>query len=106
MSARAGQLVSGESGCELAVRGGQVAIILLDKGASANLRKKFTDACAFHKAFLYTLEEGRLGQAIGKPERMVVAIKPGPMAERLAALFEAADHKQTAIHVESSVNPM
>jgi ribosomal protein L7Ae-like RNA K-turn-binding protein len=85
---RAGQVISGESGCEAAVRGGgKVALVLLDGGAAPNLRKRFTDACAFHRVPLYTLEAGRLGQAIGKPERMVAAIQPGTMAQRLQTLL-------------------
>ncbi len=91
LCARAGQLTSGESGCELAVRGGQAAAILLDGGASPNMLKKFSDACAFRQVPLYTLEAGRLGQAIGKPERMVAALKKGSMAERLLSLLDSQE---------------
>ena len=95
LCARARQAVSGESGCEAAVRGGGAALVLLDDGASPNLRKRFTDACAFREVPLYTLEAGRLGQAIGKPERMVVAVKPGAMAEKLQSLLSSADDRMT-----------
>ena len=91
LCARAGQTISGESGCETAVRGGKAALALLDGGAAPNLRKRFTDACAFHQVPLYTLEAGRLGQAIGKQERMVAAVKPGAMAERLQILLSAVE---------------
>ncbi|MCL2811664.1 MAG: ribosomal L7Ae/L30e/S12e/Gadd45 family protein [Clostridia bacterium] len=87
LCARAGQVVSGESGCEVAVRGGQAALVLLDGDAAPNLHKRFSDACAFRQVPLYMLEAGRLGQAIGKPERMVVAIKPGAMALKLQRLL-------------------
>jgi len=87
LCARAGQTLSGGSGCEAAVREGKAALVLLDGGAAPNLRKKFTDACAFRQVPLYTLEAGRLGQAIGKPERMVAAVKPGVMAKRLQNLL-------------------
>lgn len=89
LCARAGQAVSGEAGCEMSVRQGQAALVLLDGGASPNMRKRFLDACAFRQVPLYTLEAERLGQAIGKPERMVVAIKTGAMAERLRLLLES-----------------
>lgn len=91
LCSRAGQTISGESGCETAVRGGKAALVLLDGGAALNLRKRFTDACAFHQVQLYTLEAGRLGHAIGKPERMVVAVKPGAMAEKLKALLTSLE---------------
>jgi len=88
LCARAGQAVSGGSGCEAAVRGGQAALVLLDGGASANLRKKFADACAFRRVPLYTLEAGQLGRAIGKPGRMVAAVKPGALADTLRSLLD------------------
>jgi len=91
LCARAGQAFSGESGCEQAVRAGQAALVLLDGGASPNLHKKFADACAFRQIALYVLEAGRLGQAIGKPERMVVAVKAGAMADRLRALLDSQE---------------
>ena len=83
LCARAGRLVSGESGCESAVRAGQAALVLVDAGASENLRKKFQDACVFRRLPLYALEAGRLGQAIGKPGRMVAAVKADILADRL-----------------------
>jgi len=91
LCARAGQVVSGESGCEVAMRGGEAALVLLDDDASPNLRKRFSDACAFRQVPLYMLEAGRLGQAIGKPERMVVVIKPGAMAQKLQHLLTSAE---------------
>jgi len=87
LCARAGQVVSGEGGCEAAVRGGEAALVLLDGDAAPNLRKRFTDACAFRQVPLYMLEAGRLGQAIGKPERMVAAVKPGALAAKLQSLL-------------------
>ena len=84
---RAGQLISGESSCELAVREGKAAMVLLDDGASPNLLKKFQDACAYRNVALYLLESGCVGQAIGKPERMVVVIRKGSIAEQLLSLL-------------------
>lgn len=87
LCARAGQLSAGESTCELAVRSGKVAMVLLDMGASINTQKKFRDACAFRQVPLYMLEAERLGQAIGKPGRMVATLKQGTMAQRLTELL-------------------
>ena len=89
LCARAGQLASGESGCEAALRAGQAALVLLDAEASANTRKRFTDGCAYRQVPLYTLEAGMLGQAIGKPNRMAAAVKAGNLAGQLQAQLEA-----------------
>ena len=99
---RAGQLVSGESGCEAAVRAGQAGLVLLDAGASGNLRKKFQDACAYRRLPMCTLDAGRLGQAIGKPGRMVAAVKAGVMADRLRAMLsdEAPEDRPSGFEAE------
>ena len=87
LCARAGQLISGESACELALREGKAVLVLLDTGASANLRKKFRNACSFRGVTLHEVRAGRLGQAIGRQERMVVALPKGSIAERLSELL-------------------
>lgn len=80
---RAGQLTLGESGALLAVRGGTAAGILLDEAASANTRKRFTDACAYRNLPCYLLPADLLAQATGKPGRKVAAMKTGSLAEQL-----------------------
>lgn len=82
LAARAGQLLSGDFACEKAVRAGEAAVLLVDADASANTRKKYADACAYHKVPLYIVEAGKLGEAIGRPGRMTVAMKPGALAKK------------------------
>ncbi|MEG0766690.1 MAG: 50S ribosomal protein L7ae [Clostridia bacterium] len=89
LAARAGQLEAGDFACERVVRGGGAAMVLMDAGASANTRKKYADACVYHKVPLYIVEEGRLGHAIGKPGRMTVVVKPGTLSGKLARLLLA-----------------
>ncbi len=87
LCARARQLASGESACELALRGGKAALVLIDQAASDNTKKKFTDACAYRRVPLCMLPEDMLGQAIGKPGRMTATIPPGNLAKQLLVLL-------------------
>ena len=87
LCARAGKLVSGEEMCVKAIRKGRVMLALLDETASHNARKTITDACAAANVPLYTLPEGQLGQAIGKPNRMAVGIEDPSFAAQLIKLF-------------------
>ena len=85
---RAGELVSGEAGSLAALRGGKAALAFIDRGASANLLKRFTDACAYRNVPLTITDEGRLSSAIGKPGRMIAVIKPCGLAEKLLSSLE------------------
>ncbi len=92
---KAGQLVSGQEQCVQTIRAGQAALALLDGAASDNTKKRVTDACAAHDTPLYTLGAGALGRSIGRSERMVAALKPGGMADRLAELLnDNEDNRQ------------
>ncbi|MDR3050094.1 MAG: ribosomal L7Ae/L30e/S12e/Gadd45 family protein [Oscillospiraceae bacterium] len=87
LCARSGKLVSGESACEQALRAGGAALVLIDAGASPNTRKKFSDACAYRQVPLCPLDADRLGQAIGKPGRMTVAVGQSSLAKQLTVLL-------------------
>ncbi len=91
LCARARQMVSGESACELALKAGNAALVLIDQTASDNTKKKFTDACAYRNVPLYTLPEDMLGQAIGKSGRVTAIIQPGNLAKQLLVLLSSDD---------------
>ncbi|MBR3763120.1 MAG: ribosomal L7Ae/L30e/S12e/Gadd45 family protein [Clostridia bacterium] len=84
---RAGRITSGQEACVDLARQEQAALVLMDAGASGNTRKRITDACHSHSVPLYELTEGSLGHAIGKKGRMVVALKPDGMAQKLLTLL-------------------
>ena len=65
--------------------------VLLDGGAKGNTEKAITDACAFHKIPLVKTPEFELGDAIGKPGRMVVAVADPRFAERILQLMSAQE---------------
>lgn len=83
LSARAGQLVFGESGCVGAIRADKAALVLVDESASDNSKKRYQDACRSHGCAMVFLPEGLLSQAVGRSGRMACVCAPGPLAERL-----------------------
>lgn len=85
---RAGRVTSGQEACVDLARQEEAALVLMDAGASENTRKRITDACHSHNVPLYELTEGALGHAIGKKGRMVVALKPDGMAQKLLTLLK------------------
>ena len=86
MAMRAGQMVSGDFAVEKLLRAEGAALVLLDEGASDNARKKVSDACAHRGIPLQVLEAGLLGRAIGKPGRIVAAVKTGEMGTMMRQL--------------------
>ena len=80
---RARQLALGTDQAVKAVRGGKAAVILLDSGASDNLRKKLSDASAFHHVPLMELPEGLLDRAAGQDGKMAAAALRGTLAEQI-----------------------
>jgi len=83
LSARAGQLVFGESGCVTAIRTGKAALVLVDESASDNAKKRYQDACRSHRCDMVFLPRDLLSRAVGKSGRMACACAPGPLAQRL-----------------------
>lgn len=88
LCARAGKLISGEKACLQSIRAGGVYAVLLDAGAAGNAVKSITDACTYHKVVLLRAPEFELGDAIGKPGRMVVGITDQRFAERIIQLSQ------------------
>lgn len=86
---RAGRLVSGEKACIQAVRTGSACAVILDAAAAKNAVKAVSDACAFRDVPLLTAPAYALGDAIGKPGRMVVAVTDPSFADRILKLAEA-----------------
>ena len=85
---RAGRIISGEKACVQAVRAGGACAVVLDRAAAKNAVKAVSDACAFHQVPLVYAPENELGDAIGKPGRMVAAITDPSMADRILMLAE------------------
>lgn len=90
LCARAGKLISGEKACLQSIRSGGVYAVLLDAAAAGNAVKSISDACSYHEVPLFRTPEYELGDAIGKPGRMVVGITDPKFAERVIQLSREA----------------
>ena len=90
LCARAGKLISGEKACLQTIRSGGAYAVVLDAAAAKNAVKSITDACSHHGVTLITAPEFELGDAIGKPGRMVAAIVDQGLAERVIQLHQMA----------------
>ena len=86
LCARAGRLISGEKACLQSIRAGGVYAVILDAAAAKNAVKSMSDACSHHQVPLLRAPEMQLGDAIGKPGRMVVGITDPKFAERIIQL--------------------
>ena len=89
LACKAGRVQSGQAICDKLIKAGSAHLILIDAGASANTRKAVTDACAYYEVPLIYAPEHELGDAIGKPGRMVAAITDPSMADRILELANA-----------------
>jgi ribosomal protein L7Ae-like RNA K-turn-binding protein len=85
---RAGKIVHGEEGVLKSIRSKQARVVLIADDASESTLKKFTDKCSFYDVPLkVALSRDRLGQAIGKPERVIVAVTDPGFAKRILDLM-------------------
>jgi ribosomal protein L7Ae-like RNA K-turn-binding protein len=86
---RARKIISGEELSVKQIQCGKAKLILLSADASANTTKKITNKCNSYEV-PYKLVENRylLGQAIGKDERVVVAVLDGGFAKKMVTLLD------------------
>lgn len=84
---RAGKVITGQESCVELARAGQAALMIVDECVSENTLKRVQNTCETHQVPCFTLPDGRLGQAIGQPNRMIAAMKRDTMAEKLLQLL-------------------
>jgi len=86
---RAGTVVSGEEQVIQAVRQNKANIVILSEDASARTKKTITNKCASYKVPLRSVSDRQmLGKAIGKVERVVVAVNDKGFSDKLITLFD------------------
>jgi len=88
LAARAGRLVSGVQAVDIALRKGQCKLVVIDEDASINAKKQMEDACVHRKTPLITVSASSLGDAIGKPGRMIAAVTDDSFAGRIHQLYK------------------
>ena len=75
MAQKAGRVVSGGFAVEKLIQSGRASCVIVSGDASANTRKMFRDKCAYYEVpFAVFSTRERLGKAIGKEERVTIAL--------------------------------
>ncbi|MCM3713235.1 YlxQ family RNA-binding protein [Alkalihalobacillus oceani] len=89
LAARARKLVTGEELVLKEVRRGSVRLILLSADAAEQTKKKVLDKCSYYNVPVRLVADRRtLGQAIGKAERVVIALTDEGFAKKMTALLD------------------
>ncbi|GGK13429.1 putative ribosomal protein YlxQ [Caldalkalibacillus thermarum] len=84
LAMRAGKVISGEEQVLRTIRKQQACLVLVAADASDNTKKKIQDKVAYYKIpFLIAGDRYQLGRAIGKQERVLVAITDQGFANEL-----------------------
>ncbi|OBZ16919.1 MULTISPECIES: ribosomal L7Ae/L30e/S12e/Gadd45 family protein [Bacillales] len=86
MAMRAGKLITGDEIVLKAVRNKKVHLVILAGDASENTKKKFRDKCNTYGIQLAeAFDREQLGKAIGKPERVVLAVTDAQFGKMIAS---------------------
>lgn len=74
LAARARKIETGDSALK-AIRAKKASFVIIAEDASQNTKKKFTDKCTFYSIpYVVWNKSAALSQAIGRPNRMAIAI--------------------------------
>ncbi|MFV9509815.1 YlxQ family RNA-binding protein [Tepidibacillus sp. LV47] len=89
LAQRARKIISGEELVVNAIKDQKVFFVLLSTDASENTKKKIANKCEYYQ-IPYRIQFSRqeLGQAIGKPSRVVIGITDKGFSNRLQELTE------------------
>lgn len=89
LAMRAGKIVSGEEQVLHTVKSGKARLIFLATDAAKNTEKRMNDKCDSYQVpiFRYGTRE-ELGQAIGKPERVVIAVTDAGFTRAIQKLVQ------------------
>jgi ribosomal protein L7Ae-like RNA K-turn-binding protein len=72
---KSGNIITGESLCELNVKKHKISLLIISEDASDNTKKKFTNLCEHHGVkYIVGYKREDLSQAIGKFNRPVVGV--------------------------------
>lgn len=86
---RARKIISGEELVVKEIRKKQAKLVLLSSDASDNTSKKIRNKCEYYQVPLRIVQDRyQLGQAIGKEERVVVAVLESGFAKKLLTLLD------------------
>ncbi|MDF2924679.1 MAG: ribosomal protein L7ae [Paenibacillaceae bacterium] len=85
LAMRAGKIVMGDETVLKAVRSKEAKLVLLATDAAPNAQKKYRDKCAYYQIPLVEYgSRSELGSAVGKIDRVVLAVTDAGFADRIA----------------------
>ncbi|WP_062105039.1 YlxQ family RNA-binding protein [Bacillus niameyensis] len=86
---RARKIISGEELVLREIKNKKAKLVILSDDASFNTSKKVQDKCTYYQVpFRFVQSRVQLGHAIGKEERVVVAILEEGFAKKLTSLLD------------------
>ena len=86
---RARKIISGEELVLKEVRSGKAKLVLLSEDASVNTTKRITDKTTYYNVPMRKVENRQqLGHAIGRDERVVVAVLDVGFAKKLRSMLD------------------
>ncbi len=86
---RARKIISGEELVLKEVRSGKAKLVLLSEDASVNTTKRITDKTTYYNVPMRKVENRQqLGHAIGRDERVVVAVLDEGFAKKLRSMLD------------------
>ncbi|MFD1030968.1 YlxQ family RNA-binding protein [Metaplanococcus flavidus] len=89
LATRARMTITGEGMTINEVRSGNAKLVLVAEDASENTSKKLHDKCSYYKVDIETFgTRFEIGHAVGKEERVVMAITDKGFAKKLKSLFD------------------
>ena len=92
LARKSGNLCSGETATETAIKNYEAWLVVIATDASDNTKKHFTDMCNYRDIpiYMYATKE-ELGRAIGKDYRSNMAITDEGLANAIIKRIEEAD---------------
>ncbi|WEG11582.1 YlxQ family RNA-binding protein [Pullulanibacillus sp. KACC 23026] len=89
LAARARKVITGEEMVIQAIRQNKAFLVLLSNDASARTKKTIADKCTYYKVpYKEVVDRATLGHAIGKAERVCVAITEKGFGDKLIAMID------------------
>ena len=88
LAQKAGKVQSGEYSCEMSVKKGKAALVILAEDASDRTRKKFRNMCEFYETPLVEYgSRDQLGAGLGKEFRAMAALEDEGFASAVLKLL-------------------
>lgn len=89
LATRARKVITGEELVVSEVRSGKARLVMVAEDASQNTKKKLRDKCHTYKIdFREFSNRYELGHAIGKEQRVVIAIMDSGFAKKMVSLLD------------------